>query len=119
MASQSLEGRQPDKGCFASLSKHYNSVCSGFMATSKFQVSFACLFTEAWERSMTLMNVRVGFRMTGIYPFSQAAWRCLWPSVYRLLLNWMFLVLKVFLSSFLWLQPLFDYFINYDKVYVD
>ena len=27
-----------DKGCFASLSKHYRSVCSGFMASSKCKV---------------------------------------------------------------------------------
>ncbi|KAK2160544.1 hypothetical protein LSH36_131g05039 [Paralvinella palmiformis] len=87
-----------DKGCFASLSKHYRSVCNGFTATSKFQVTFACLFAEAWERSMTPKNVRAGFPVTGICPFSPdichlfITRRCLWPSVYRLLPNWMLLV---------------------------
>ncbi|KAK2148371.1 hypothetical protein LSH36_501g07014 [Paralvinella palmiformis] len=55
-----------DKGCFPSLSKHYRSACSWFMATSKVDG----LFAEAWERSMTLMNIRAGFRVTGICPFS-------------------------------------------------
>jgi len=59
-----------DKGCFPSLSKHYRSACSWFMATSKFQATFDGLFAGAWERSVTLMNIRAGFRVTGIYPFS-------------------------------------------------
>ncbi|KAK2155998.1 hypothetical protein LSH36_224g03005 [Paralvinella palmiformis] len=44
------------------------------MATFKFQVvnkvTFARLYAEAWERSTTPMNVRAGFRVTGICPFS-------------------------------------------------
>ena len=34
------------------------------------KVTFTRLFAEAWERSMTPKNVRTGFRVTGICPFS-------------------------------------------------
>ncbi|GFR88917.1 jerky protein [Elysia marginata] len=65
-----------DKGCFSSLSSSYRRICHEFMASVIFHVvnksSFTRLFCQAWERSMTPSNVRVGFRITGLHPFNPA-----------------------------------------------
>ena len=34
---------------------------------------FSHVFSQAWERCMTLSNVRGGFKITGVYPFNRHA----------------------------------------------
>ena len=63
-----------DKGCFGPLTKCYHSACTEFMAQNRqadvTKATFARLFCGAWSKSMSVANVRSGFRVTGIYPFN-------------------------------------------------
>jgi hypothetical protein len=64
-----------NKGCFSALIRSYNQVCSEFMAASPQNVvtkaNWPSLFAKAWDQSMTDVNMKAGFRVSGIMPFDR------------------------------------------------
>ena len=61
-----------DKGPFGPLKMAWRNTCKKFMSMNPERVvtrhDFSSLFCQAWESSMTIANVRVGFRVTGHPP---------------------------------------------------
>ena len=68
----SHETQPLDKGPFGPLKIAWKDVCHKFLADNPGKVvtrfTLSKLFHESWTRAMTLSNVQVGFRCTGIYP---------------------------------------------------
>ena len=66
-----------DKGTFGPLKIYWREECHKYMTrnpgehVTKFV--FSQVFSRAWERCMTLSNVRAGFKVTGVYPFDRNA----------------------------------------------
>ena len=66
-----------DKGCFGPLKAKWSEVCHGYMAKNPGKVVnrfvFCQLLHEAWTGAMTSLNIKAGFRTTGIYPLDRNA----------------------------------------------
>ncbi len=66
-----------DTSCFGPLIAYWSEACRKYMfknpgrVVSKFQ--FSQLFSGAWSKGMSNSNITMGFRNTGIYPFSRDA----------------------------------------------
>ncbi len=66
-----------DTSCFGPLKAYWSEACRKYMfknpgrVVSKFQ--FSQLFSGAWSKGMSISNITMGFRNTGIYPFSRDA----------------------------------------------
>ena len=64
-----------DKGCFSPLKKEWENVCHKFTSENPGKVvtkySFSKLFTEAWNKKMTICNILAGFSTTGVYPVNR------------------------------------------------
>ncbi len=61
-----------DKSVFSSLKSNWRQVCHEFMTENVGKVvgryDFSSLFCETWDRSMTIKNIKSGFRVTGVCP---------------------------------------------------
>ena len=59
-----------DKGCFGPLKSKWSEVCHKYMAKNPGKVVnrfvFSQLLHEAWTDAMTSMNIKAGFRTTGL-----------------------------------------------------
>ena len=66
-----------DKGVFSALKSNWKHVCHEFITQNPGRVisryDFSTLFHKAWDLSMTIINIKVGFRITGICPFNSRA----------------------------------------------
>ena len=66
-----------DKGCFGPLKSKWSEVCHKYMAKNPGKVVnrfvFSQLLHEAWTDAMTSLNIKAGFRTTGIYPLDRNA----------------------------------------------
>lgn len=66
-----------DKGCFGPLKMFWREECQNYLHTNPGRVvtryQFSKLFSKAWFRGMTMLNIVTGFRVTGIYPFNRSA----------------------------------------------
>lgn len=66
-----------DKGCFGPLKSKWSEVCHKCMAKNPGKVVnqfvFSQLLHEAWRDAMTSLNIKAGFRTTGIYPLNRNA----------------------------------------------
>ena len=66
-----------DKGCFGPLKSKWSEVCHKYMAKNPEKVVnqfvFSQLLHEAWTDAMTSLNIKAGFRTTGIYPLDRNA----------------------------------------------
>ena len=66
-----------DKGCFGPLKSKWLEVCHKYMSKNPGKVVnrfvFLQLLYEAWTDAMTSMNIKAGFRTTGIYPLDRNA----------------------------------------------
>ena len=64
-----------DKGVFAALKTNWKQACHNFLTKNPGRVvsryDFSELFCEAWDESMTIKNIKSGFRITGICPFDK------------------------------------------------
>ena len=66
-----------DTSCFGPLKKHWAVSCHRYLSLhpgrviTKFQ--FSTLFSEAWEKGMSVSNIMSGFRCTGVCPFDPEA----------------------------------------------
>jgi len=65
-----------DHSCFGPLKVEWRKVCQNFLTQNPGKVvtrfSFSALFTEAWQKSMTMPNIIAGFRATGLYPLDRS-----------------------------------------------
>ena len=63
-----------DKGVFAALKTSWKQVCHKFLTNNPGRVisryDFSALLHKAWNESMTIKNIKGGFRITGICPFN-------------------------------------------------
>ena len=66
-----------DRTCFSPLKAAWNEECRAYMAANigkcVNRYNFSKLFSKAWNRAMTPLNVAAGFCATGIYPFNRHA----------------------------------------------
>lgn len=66
-----------DKGCFGPLKMAWREECHHYLAQHPGQVvtkfQFTPLFRNAWLKSMTVVNITGGFRVTGVYPVDRNA----------------------------------------------
>lgn len=62
-----------DKGVFAALKTSWKHVCHRFLTQNPGRVISRYDFSEAWDESMTIKNIKSGFRITGICPFDKDA----------------------------------------------
>jgi hypothetical protein len=68
-----------DRGCFSPLKTYWKHVCHKFYTDNAHtcknisSYDFVGLFNEAWSSAMTMKNVIVSFKVTGIYPFNRNA----------------------------------------------
>lgn len=66
-----------DKGVFSALKSNWKKVCHDFITKHPGRVitryDFSALLSEAWDSSMTIKNIKSGFRVTGVYPFNKSA----------------------------------------------
>ena len=66
-----------DKGVFSALKTSWRKVCHSFLIQNPGRVitiyDFSALFCEAWDESLMIKNIKSGFRVTGVYPFNEAA----------------------------------------------
>ncbi len=66
-----------DKGVFSSLKSSWKQVCHQFISENPGRIisryDFSALFNQAYENSMTIKNIKSGFRTTGICPFDKTA----------------------------------------------
>ena len=64
-----------DSSCFGALKRAWVEECHRYVTENPGRVvtrfEFSRLFHNAWDRSMTMVNVTAGFRATGVYPFSR------------------------------------------------
>ena len=62
-----------DHSCFGPLKVEWRKVCQTFLTLERLLLnSFSALFTEAWQKSMTMPNIIAGFRATGLYPVDRS-----------------------------------------------
>ena len=66
-----------DKGVFSALKMNWRHVCHEFVTQNPGRVvsryDFSSLFHQAWDNSMSIGNIKSGFRITGICPFNKRA----------------------------------------------
>ena len=66
-----------DKGTFGPLKSYWRQECHRFTSNNHGQVVsryvFSQILSRAWEKCMTLSNVRAGFKVTGVYPLNRNA----------------------------------------------
>lgn len=66
-----------DKGCFGPLKMFWREACQNYLSSNPSRVvtrfQFSKLFSEAWHKGMTMLNVVAGFRVTGVYPLNRDA----------------------------------------------
>lgn len=65
-----------DKGCFGPLKQFWKQECHDHLVTNPGKVvtryDFSQLFSRAWYKGMSMVNVIQGFSTTGIYPLNSA-----------------------------------------------
>lgn len=66
-----------DKGCFGPLKMYWREACQNYQAQNPHRVitrfQFSKIFSEAWQKGMTMKNIRAGFRVTGVFPLNRDA----------------------------------------------
>ena len=71
------ESQPLDVGVFAPLKMHWSKVCHDFYHKNPGKVitnfNFSSLFSEAWCRAVTPVNIMAGFRRAGVYPLNPQA----------------------------------------------
>ncbi|MES9881787.1 MAG: helix-turn-helix domain-containing protein [Sedimenticola sp.] len=66
-----------DRAVFGPLNRYYNEECSEYIRNSSLHQinkwTFPTLFRKSWDKGVTSVNIRSGFRACGIYPFNPHA----------------------------------------------